>query len=97
MKKYEFPDPKYYSKIETRIKQGEYRIVNGRLACEVCSANCGQCGDTDVLGNFTDGQKMGGLVKNFFKNRSDKPNIIERDRLNKWLKAYKAYCESKKE
>lgn len=94
MKKYVFPDPQFYEKVKDRLERGEYRIRNGRLVCETCGSNCGQCGDTDVLGNFTDQSGiMGGFVSALFKDNARRPRFSQRIKNARWLKAYAKYVE----
>ncbi len=96
MNKYKFPDPRYFSRVKSALERGEFRIVAGRLACEMCGSNCGQCGDTDILGEFSrmsDAGKLDNLVKNLFKPRTPGPNFVERQRIKKWLTAYEVYCK----
>lgn len=42
------PDPR----IAARLASGEFtRRADGKLVCATCGGNCGQCGNTGVLGN----------------------------------------------
>lgn len=48
-----------------KTTSGEWRLV-----CDMCGSNCGQCGDTDRLGNFVDVKWADG--KSLMQNLVDK-------------------------
>jgi len=49
----EYGSQEYFrQKIANRIASGEYVIKDGRPVCSTCGGNCGQCGNTETLGNI---------------------------------------------
>lgn len=42
----------YLRKQAIGLASGEYVVKNGLVVCATCGGNCGQCGNTDTLGNI---------------------------------------------
>lgn len=49
-----------------RVRGGGWAAV-----CDYCGANCGQCGITGMVGNFTNGSEVafGNIAKNYEASR----------------------------
>lgn len=48
-------------RIKDGLERGEFVINKGLVVCSTCGGNCGQCGNTGILGNI--GFDMNVLVK----------------------------------